>query len=76
MLQGTIVKIVREKGFGFILEDGKEPGRADLFFHRSVVPRELGGFDALTEGEAVRFERDDDSDRDKPRASHVEPVNG
>jgi CspA family cold shock protein len=50
MATGTIKRLVRERGFGFIAgQDGTE-----LFFHRSALPGE--GFDALTEGQAVEFE--------------------
>jgi len=50
MATGTIKRLVRERGFGFILgQDGTE-----LFFHRSAL--QGGGFDTLTEGQAVEFE--------------------
>ncbi|HYL82233.1 MAG TPA: cold shock domain-containing protein [Candidatus Acidoferrum sp.] len=50
MATGTIKKLVRERGFGFILSsDGTE-----LFFHRSALSGE--GFDGLTEGQAVEFD--------------------
>lgn len=48
MAEGTIKKIVADRGFGFISgEDGKE-----YFFHRSAV----ANFDALRGGERVSFE--------------------
>ena len=50
MATGTIKRLVRERGFGFILgQDGTE-----LFFHRSALQGE--GFDTLTEGQSVEFE--------------------
>ncbi len=50
MATGTIKRLVRERGFGFILgEDGTE-----LFFHRSALQGQV--FDALAEGQAVEFE--------------------
>jgi CspA family cold shock protein len=50
MATGTVRKLVRERGFGFILaQDG-----AELFFHRSALQGE--GFDMLTEGQAVEFD--------------------
>ncbi|HYL82387.1 MAG TPA: cold shock domain-containing protein [Candidatus Acidoferrum sp.] len=50
MARGTVKRLVRERGFEFILgEDGVE-----LFFHRSALPG--NGFDALTEGQAVGFD--------------------
>ena len=50
MATGTIKKLVRDRGFGFITgSDGVE-----LFFHRSAFQGE--GFDSLAEGQAVEFE--------------------
>ena len=50
MATGTVKRLVRERGFGFILgQDGTE-----LFFHRSAIQGQ--GFDALTEGQAVEFD--------------------
>ncbi|HLQ61035.1 MAG TPA: cold shock domain-containing protein [Candidatus Acidoferrales bacterium] len=49
MQNGTIKKLVSERGFGFIAaEDGKE-----YFFHRSGTE---GNFDDLRGGEQVSFE--------------------
>ncbi len=48
-MKGTIKRVIRERGFGFIsAEDGSE-----IFFHRSA----LGDvdFDTLEEGDAVEF---------------------
>jgi cold shock protein len=51
MPEGTIKKLVPERGFGFIAAgDGTE-----YFFHRSGVDAMLG-FDTLTGGEVVTFE--------------------
>ena len=63
MATGTIKRLVRDRGFGFILgQDGTE-----LFFHRSALQGQ--GFDALAEGQAVEFdvERGDKG----PRAANV-----
>ena len=50
MATGTVKKLVRERGFGFIQgNDGVE-----LFFHRSALQGE--GFNALAEGQAVTFD--------------------
>ena len=50
MATGTVKRLVRERGFGFITgSDGVE-----LFFHRSAV--QGGGFDTLSEGQAVEFD--------------------
>ena len=50
MARGTIAKVVRDRGFGFIRgNDGK-----DVFFHRSGV---VGmNFDELEQGTVVDFE--------------------
>jgi CspA family cold shock protein len=63
MAKGTVKRLVRERGFGFILgEDGVQ-----IFFHRSAVQGD--GFDALAEGQAVEFdvERGDKG----PRAANL-----
>ena len=50
MAMGTVKKLVRERGFGFITpQDGPE-----IFFHRSALQAEA--FDLLTEGQAVTFD--------------------
>lgn len=53
-MEGTIKKIVADKGFGFIIVDGEEK---DLFFHSN----ELKGvsFPELKEGDRVSFEKAD-----------------
>jgi CspA family cold shock protein len=48
MPQGTIKKVVSDKGFGFIETDGD-----DVFFHCSVV--QDGVFDQLQVGQKVEF---------------------
>ncbi len=51
MANGTVKKIVADRGFGFITaEDGK-----DYFFHRDGLDRSLD-FDRLNGGEAVAFD--------------------
>ena len=49
MPQGTIKKIMSEKGFGFITGS-----KGDLFFHHSAVTG--GSFESLTEGQEVDYE--------------------
>ena len=51
MQQGTVARIIADKGFGFITREGEEK---DLFFHRNEVPNEQ--FDNLREGDTVSFE--------------------
>ncbi len=63
MATGTVKKLVRERGFGFI--EGSDG--ADLFFHRSALPQ--GGFDTLMEGQAVEF--DVEPGEKGPRAAHL-----
>ena len=48
MPQGTIRKVISEKGFGFI-----EGERGDLFFHHTAV--EGTAFEALNEGQQVEY---------------------
>ena len=49
---GTIKKIVRDKGFGFIVPDD---GSDDVFFHRSrLAPKAV--FEDLREGDEVEFQ--------------------
>ena len=48
MSQGTIKKLVSDKGFGFIAGDSGE-----LFFHHSSVEGE--SFESLREGQAVEY---------------------
>jgi CspA family cold shock protein len=48
-LKGTIKKLIRDRGFGFIsAEDGRE-----IFFHHSAL--EGTDFDSLKEGSKVEF---------------------
>ena len=46
---GTIKRLVRDRGFGFIRDDGGQ----EWFFHRSAVE---GSFDQLNEGQRVSFD--------------------
>lgn len=49
-MQGTIKRLVRDRGFGFIRSaDGQE-----IFFHRTSLQNL--SFDSLREGEKVEFE--------------------
>jgi CspA family cold shock protein len=49
-MSGTIKRLVRDKGFGFI---GADRG-AEYFFHRSACAGET--FDRLREGQSVSFD--------------------
>lgn len=65
MPQGTIKKLIADKGFGFI-----EGGKGDLFFHHS----ELDGItiEALRIGQEVTYE--EGRGPKGPRAEKVRPV--
>ena len=67
-MQGTIKKVVRDRGFGFIHgDDGRE-----IFFHRSSFHRsslQRLNFDTLMEGEKVEF--DVEPGEKGPRAINV-----
>jgi len=65
MAQGTIKKLVTEKGFGFIAGDG-----AELFFHHSAL---VGiTMEELQEGQSVEFE--EGQGPKGPRAENVRPA--
>ncbi len=62
-MQGTIKRVVRDRGFGFILSsDGKE-----IFFHRNSL-QQLP-FEGLKEGTSVEFEVE--QAEKGPRATNV-----
>jgi CspA family cold shock protein len=65
MPQGTIKKLIADKGFGFI--DGE---RGDLFFHHSAV--EGTSIEALRVGQAVTYT--EGSGPKGPRAENVKCV--
>jgi CspA family cold shock protein len=62
MPKGTIKRLVRDRGFGFIRDDGGQ----EWFFHRSGVQ---GSFDQLAEGQRVEF--DEETSPKGPRAGNV-----
>ena len=62
MPSGTIKRLVRDRGFGFIRDDGGQ----EWFFHRSGTQ---GSFDQLAEGQRVAF--DEESSPKGPRAANV-----
>jgi CspA family cold shock protein len=65
MPNGTIKRLVRDRGFGFIRDDGGQ----EWFFHRSAVRD--SSFDQLNEGQRVSFEEEPSSKG--PRAGDVRP---
>jgi CspA family cold shock protein len=65
-MNGTIKRMVSDKGFGFVLaEDGNE-----YFFHQSACTGTP--FDSMREGQAVTFERGQGPKG--PRAENVKPA--
>jgi len=65
MAQGTIKKLIADKGFGFISGEGGE-----LFFHHSSL--EGTAIEALRVGQAVSYE--EGRGPKGPRAEKVKPV--
>ena len=65
MSQGTIKKLVADKGFGFIAGDS-----GDLFFHLSAL--EEADFETLQVGQTVEYEEGEGPKG--PRATSVRPV--
>ena len=72
MAQGTVKKLISERGFGFILPEGAPSTGKDLFFHRSDV--QGSGYDALREGEQVTYEIGKDERRGTDKATKVQAV--
>ena len=71
MPNGTIKKIMTDKGFGFI----EGPQGKDVFFHHSVVADD--GFASLKKGQLVEFELADDDGKGKGlKAKLVRPASG
>jgi cold shock protein len=65
MPTGTIKRLVRDRGFGFVRDDAG----LERFFHRSAVAD--GAFDQLKEGQAVTFEEEPSAKG--PRATNIRP---
>ena len=63
MPKGTIKRLVRDRGFGFIRDEGGQ----EWFFHRSGV--QGSSFDQLAEGQRVAF--DEEASPKGPRAGNV-----
>ena len=64
-MTGTIAKLIRDKGFGFI----KGSDDREYFFHSTAVKN--GGWDDLEEGQRVTF--DATKGQKGPRAEQVTP---
>jgi CspA family cold shock protein len=65
MARGTVVRLIRDRGFGFIrLEDGSE-----VFFHHSSM--NPGEFDSLQDGEELELSVEQDPRGRGSRAANV-----
>ena len=60
---GTIKRLVRDRGFGFIRDEAGQ----EWFFHRTAV--QDGSFESLTEGQRVNF--DEEPSEKGPRAGNI-----
>jgi cold shock protein len=67
MPQGTVKKLVADRGFGFIQGE-----RGDLFFHHTAVIDAT--FDTLQEGQAVDYQVEQGTGGKGPRATNVKLV--
>jgi cold shock protein len=65
MAEGTIKKLISDKGFGFIAGE-----RGELFFHHSSV--QGGAFESLREGQRVSYT--EGRGPKGPRAESVTPL--
>lgn len=66
-MQGSIVRLIRDRGFGFIRgENGQE-----IFFHATAV-KGATPFDSIIEGQAVTYDKEQDSRGRGERAVNVQ----
>ena len=66
-MNGKIVRLVRDRGFGFIRnEDGQE-----IFFHATGLLE--GSFETLNEGGSVEYDVESDPRSNRDRAVRVRP---
>ena len=68
-MQGSIVRLVRDRGFGFI----KAGNGSEIFFHASGVTGATP-YDSLEEGQAVSYESSQDQRGRGERAVNVQPA--
>jgi CspA family cold shock protein len=65
-MRGTVVRMIRDRGFGFIrVDDGSE-----VFFHHSAMAP--GSFDTLQEGQELEFQIETDPRGRGQRAANVQ----
>jgi CspA family cold shock protein len=68
MSRGPIIRIIRDRGFGFVrTESGSE-----VFMHHSALPS--GVFDTLQDGQEVEFDIENDPRGRGERAVNVQLV--
>lgn len=68
-MQGSIVRLVRDRGFGFI----KAENGSEVFFHATGVKGSTP-YDSLTEGQMVSYDKEQDSRGRGERAVNVQAV--
>jgi CspA family cold shock protein len=69
MARGPIIRIIRDRGFGFVrVQDGSE-----IFIHHSALPH--GVFDTLQEGQEIEFDIENDLRGRGQRAANVHLIN-
>jgi cold shock protein len=68
-MQGTIVRLVRDRGFGFI----KAENGTEVFFHATGVTGSTP-YDNLQEGQTVTYDKEQDSRGRGERAVNVQPA--
>ena len=66
-MQGTIVRLVRDRGFGFI----KAENGTEVFFHATGVTGSTP-YDNLNEGQTVTYDKEQDSRGRGERAVNVQ----
>jgi CspA family cold shock protein len=71
MAEGTVVRMIRDRGFGFIRT---EPDGEEVFFHATAVAD--GQFDAMQEGQQVEFDKVRDPRGRGMRAENVRAAQG
>jgi CspA family cold shock protein len=67
-MQGSIVRLVRDRGFGFI----KAENGSEVFFHATGVTGSTP-YDALSEGQIVSYDKEQDTRGRGERAVNVQP---
>ena len=68
-MQGSILRLVRDRGFGFI----KAENGSEVFFHATGVTGSTP-YDNLTEGQTVSYEKQQDQRGRGERAVNVQAV--